>query len=509
MFSKKQTDYLLGKIRGGKVMTGGEKLNLIYLLSIPSILAQVTNVMMFFIDQAMVGSLGAEAPAAIGLVESTIWLFGGLAGAASMGFSVQVAHFICANDFVRAREVVRHGLICCMSLSLFVMLVALLLSQPLPFLLGGGADIAGDSSIYFMIFALAVPLMQLNNLASAMLKCEGNMRVSSAMSMVLCTLDVVFNFLLIFPTRTVIVLGVELTLPGAGLGVAGASLGTALAFLIVSLCQSWFAFYRSDILGILRIRRETHTQTSPNVSCRKENRQASDEAEKDHLPAGRVQESHFVFQWDYVRNALKISVPMAFQSALMSGAQIVSTMIVAPLGNFAIAANTFAITAESLCYMPGYGIGEAATTLVGQSIGACRKDLCRSFARMTVFSGMIVMALMGVVMYVTAPEMMALMTPVEEIRTLGIDCLRIEAFAEPFFAASIVAYSVCVGAGDTLKPAIINLGSMWLVRLTMAFFLARTYGLQGVWFAMAVELTFRGILFLIRLFRGRWMKISQ
>ena len=101
------------------------------------------------------------------------------------------------------------------------------------------------------------------------------------------------------------------------------------------------------------------------------------------------------------------------------------------------------------------------------------------------------------------------MTPVEEIRTLGIDCLRIEAFAEPFFAASIVAYSVCVGAGDTLKPAIINLGSMWLVRLTMAFFLARTYGLQGVWFAMAVELTFRGILFLIRLFRGRWMKISH
>ena len=197
---------------------------------------------------------------------------------------------------------------------------------------------------------------------------------------------------------------------------------------------------------------------------------------------------------------------MALQSGLMSGAQIVSTMIVAPLGNFSIAANTFAITAESLCYMPGYGIGDAATTLVGQSKGAGRLELCRSFAWMTVGLGMAVMALMGVVMYVFAPEMMGLMTPVAEIRTLGTEALRIEAFAEPMFAASIVAYCVCIGAGDTLKPAIMNLFSMWCIRLSMAWWLARDYGLQGVWFAMAVELTFRGIIFLIRLWRGKWMK---
>lgn len=483
MFSKAKTDQLLSRIRERKAMTGGEKLNLIALLSIPAILAQVTNVMMFFIDQAMVGSLGAEAPAAIGLVESTIWFFGGLASAASMGFSVQTAHFIGANDFVRAREVVRHALVCCLSLSLVVMLIALLISRPLPLWLGGGTDIAPDSSTYFMIFAFAVPLMQLNNLASAMLKCEGNMRIASAMSVGLCVMDMVFNFLLIFPTRTISFLGMPLTLPGAGLGVAGAAIGTAIAYLISSLCQSWFAFYRSDILGILRKRRSTSgsstSHTTPFTSK---------------------------FQWYYVKNALKISVPMAFQSMLMSGAQIVSTMIVAPLGNFAIAANTFAITAESLCYMPGYGIGEAATTLVGQSIGARRFDLCRSFARTTVFCGMIVMALMGVIMYVAAPELMGLMTPVDAIRDLGADCLRIEAFAEPFFAASIVSYQVCVGAGDTLKPAIINLGSMWLIRLTLATVLASSYGLQGVWFAMAVELTFRGIFFLIRLFRARWIR---
>ena len=472
MFSKAQTDILLCKIRDGVAMTGGEKLNLIALLSIPSIMAQVTNVMMFFIDQAMVGSLGAEAPAAIGLVESTIWLFGSLAGAISMGFSVQTSHFIGANDFTKARDVVRHGLVCCFLLSLFIMMIAVLISGPLPLWLGGGTDIAPSASTYFLIFSLAVPFMQLNNLSSAMLKCEGNMRISSMLSVVLCVSDMILNFLLIFPTRQVELLGLTLTIPGAGLDVMGAALGTAIAYIMTSLTQAWFAFYRSDILGVMRVARN----------------------EKWKL------------NWSYIYNAVKISVPMAFQSTLMSGAQIVSTMIVAPLGNFAIAANTFAITAESLCYMPGYGIGDAATTLVGQSIGARRKDLCRSFARMTVFSGMVVMALMGVIMYIAAPELMGLMTPIDGIRDLGADCLRIEAFAEPFFAASIVCYCVCVGAGDTLKPAVMNLGSMWFVRLTLAAVLAKTYGLQGVWFAMAVELTFRGSIFLIRLFRGKWMK---
>lgn len=149
---------------------------------------------------------------------------------------------------------------------------------------------------------------------------------------------------------------------------------------------------------------------------------------------------------EYLHHACKISIPIAIQNVLMSGAQIVSTMIVAPLGNIAIAAHSFAITAESLCYMPGYGIGDAATTLVGQTHGAGRTDLCRNFAYMTVGLGMFVMALMGVVMYVFAPEMIGVLSPVESIRELGTTCLRIEAFAEPFFAASIVTYCVCVGA---------------------------------------------------------------
>ena len=455
MARQKKSDILLAFIRNGQPLTMGDKLNLIIGLSIPSILAQITSVMMFFIDQAMVGRIGVEASAACGLVESSTWLFGSLTSAVSMGFSVQVAHFIGANDFVKARSVFRHGLKCALLLSVVIGILGILISNRLPYWLGGNADIASDATTYFMVFMCVMPFFQLSNLSGAMLKCSGNMRIPSIMSIAMCVMDVIFNYILIFIFH---------------LGVLGVALGTATAIIIGGSIQAYFAIFRSEILSL------------------------------------RIDKIHEKFNWQYVKNAVKISLPMAAQHMLMSGAQIVSTMIVAPLGNIAIAANTFAITAESLCYMPGYGIGEAATTLVGQSMGANRHDLCRSFARMTIFSGMIVMAVMGFVMYLTATQLMGLMTPVEAIRDLGAQCLRIEAFAEPFFAASIVTYSVCVGAGDTLKPAIINLLSMWCVRLTVAALLAKDYGLTGVWMAMALELTFRGTMFLIRLYRGKWMK---
>ena len=450
-----KSDVLLGYIREGKALTSGEKLNLIIQLSIPSILAQITSVVMFFIDQAMVGHLGAKASAACGLVETSTWLLGSLTGAASMGFSVQVAHFIGANDFEKARQVFRHALIVTSLLSVVIMAVAVSIAHPLPFWLGGGADIAHDASIYFLIFSLAGPFFQLYSLSSAMLKCSGDMRMPSLLSIIMCVLDVGFNYILIYK---------------AHLGVMGAAIGTALSIVICGTVLAYIAIFRNKMLSLKRVG------------------------------------ERFFWVADYLKNAMKIGLPMAAQSVLMSGAQIVGTMIVAPLGNIAIAANTLGITAESLCYMPGYGIGDAATTLVGQSIGAGRSDLCRSFARMTLFLGMTVMAVMGLVMFVFAPEMMGLMTPVDEIIDLGAYCLRIEAFAEPMFAASIIAVCVCVGAGDTLKPAIISLCSMWLVRLTLAYFLSIHYGLVGVWIAMAIELTFRGILLMTRLFRVKWMR---
>ncbi|MBE6263920.1 MAG: MATE family efflux transporter [Prevotella sp.] len=454
MFNSKKSEALLARIREGMEMSRKEKLSLIVALSVPSMLAQVTSVLMFFIDASMVGHLGASATASIGLIESTTWLMGSVMSAMAMGFSVQVAHFIGANDFSKARQVFRHSLVCGAIFSVVMMLIGVLIHNPLPHWLGGGEDIVDNSSRYFLVFSFALPFVLLFHLSASMLKCAGDMRTPSFMAIANCLLDVSFNYIFIYVLN---------------MGVIGAALGTLLSYIIVSLGLAYMAIFRSKILAL-------------------------------HLDKER-----FVWVWGYVRHAVKLSTPMAIQSILMSGAQIVSTLIVAPLGSVAIATNSLAITAESLCYMPGFGIGEAATTLVGQTHGAGRNDLCRNFAFMTVGLGMAVMSFMGFVMYVFAPEMIGVLSPVEVIRELGTTVLRIEAFAEPFFGAAIVTAAVCVGAGDTLKPALINLGSMWFVRLTLAYYLSQSMGLKGVWIAMAIELTFRGIAFLIRLNKGHWM----
>jgi len=203
--------------------------------------------------------------------------------------------------------------------------------------------------------------------------------------------------------------------------------------------------------------------------------------------------------------ALGIGGPMALQNILIRGGYIASTIIVAPLGTIAIAANSFAITAESFCYMPGYGIADASTALVGQSVGANRKELAKRFAWITTLTAMVIMGFLAILMYIFAPQLMGLLTPDGEVIGLGARVLRIEAFAELGYAASIVAYGAFVGAGDTKWPSVMNFTSMWIVRIIPAIFLVKAYGLVGFWIAMAGELTFRGTIFLIRLARGKWL----
>ncbi len=458
----RNSELLLSYIREGRTMSQREKLWLIVSLSIPSILAQISATVMFFIDASMVGHLGAKASAAIGLVETTGWLMGGLAHAASLGFSVQVAHFIGANDLEAARRVLRQSLVCCFIWALLISGTALAISGSLPFWLGGTEEIARDASIYFAIIGLCGIFFQMEGLAGSMLKSSGNMKIPSMLNILMCVLDVGFNYLFIYILD---------------FGVKGAAIGTGLAELVTACLMLYFLLVRSQMLGIFSRKEE----------------------------GGKRKEwSDFRPKEDTVRTAIKIGAPMGLQHLLMGSAQIVSTLIVAPLGTIAIAAHSLGITVESLCYMPGYGIAEAATTLVGQGIGAGQRILTRSFARMSVALGIAVMTLMGVLMWIFAPELMAVMSPVEEVIALGTEVLRIEAWAEPMFAAAIVCNGVFIGAGDTIIPAIMSLGSMWAVRLSLAATLAPKFGLRGVWTAMAIELTFRGSIFLARLFKGRW-----
>ena len=448
-------DILLQRIRNGGALSTGAQIRLCFMLSYPAILAQLSSVLMQYIDTSMVGHLGPAAGASIGLVSTCLWLWGGFCFAVSSGFSVQVSHLIGANDFKAARNVLRQALTVALGFSTALALIGAAVSHSLPYWLGGGPDIVEDAGKYFLIIALFMPAMQLDWMCAAMLQASGNMKVPSLLSIGMCVLDVAFNYLFIYVLD---------------MGVVGAAIGSGLAEVITAIAMLSFLVFKCPELKL----------TQEPGSFR---------------PTEKV-----------VKKALNISGPMAFQNLLLRGGYIAATVIVAPLGTIAIAANTFAITAESLCYMPGAGIADASTALVGQSLGARRKELATRFAWITTLMAMGIMGSLAILMYIFAPQMMGLLSPDAAVIDLGARVLRIEAFAEVGYAAAMVVYGSCVGAGDTKWPSVMNFGSMWVVRIIPAIFVTRVYGLVGFWVCMAVELTFRGSIFLVRLIRGTWLK---
>lgn len=452
----KAKDILLEKVRGGAELSLRDRITLASILSYPAILAQLSTVLMQYIDASMVGHLGAAAGASIGLVSTCTWLLGGFCMACVSGFSVQVSHFVGAKKYAEGRAVVGQGLIAALLFSLVLGLIAFAISGPLPYWLGGTADIAPDAGDYFAIVSLFQPAMMLSWMAAMMLQASGNMKVPSILNVVMCIMDVGFNYLFIYVLD---------------LGVKGAALGTGVAEGITAILMLYFLLGRSPELKIRRGERFLR------------------------LPQGR-----------HLSTALSISTPLFLQNIIMRGAYIASTVIVAPLGTIAIAANAFAVTAEGFCYMPGYGIGDAATTLVGQSLGAGRKDLAKRFAWITTLGGMLIMTVSAVFMFIFAPQLIRMMSPDPEVVDLGARMLRIVAFAETLYGASIVAEGACMGAGDTLIPSFISLGCMWVVRIIPAIFLVKIWGLAGFWIAMAVELNIRGIIFLLRIRGSRWMR---
>ena len=465
-------DHLLSLIRKGDSLDVGQQVTLAALLSVPSMMAQMVHILMQYIDAAMVGSLGAQATASIGLVSTTIWLFGSLNSCANVGFCVQVAHALGANRPHEARSLLRQSLLACIVFSAALSVVGCAISPYLPTWLRGGDDIVHDATIYFFFYSLCVPFAALHSLCCGMLRSAGNTQTPCMLNILICLLDVVFNYFLIFPTRTEF----GILVPGAGLGVTGAILGTALSYVIVSLCGFYLLCFRDAELRL-----------------------ALDDA------VGSIWR-RFLPSRSVLRESVRISLPMAMQHILMRGAQITTTVIVAPLGTVAMAANSFGIIIEALCYMPGFGVSDAATALVAQSLGAKRPALAKSLGRISILLGVAVMSFMAVVMYVFSPDILSVMTPIADVRTLGTAVLRIEAFAEPLFAASIVCYGVFVGARDTLAPCIMNLTCIWVVRVGLSLLLVRSMGLQGVWIAMATELSCRGILYLLRFRSGKWMK---
>ena len=462
-------EQLSSRMRRGEDIPLRETAQVVLALSVPSILQQMVVTAMEYIDAAMVGHIGAEATAAIGIVSSSTWLLHGILVGLYTAFSIQIAQYLGADRQQDARGVLRQSMLFNLLLGLGAAAFGIGISRFLPGWLGADVSLQANASAYFAIWSAALPFTMAMGMYTAMLRATGDALTPGLISVLVCMLDVLFNFFLINPTRTLSLFGSCFTVWGAGLGVPGAALGTALSNVIGGLLALAILLLRE---GPLCIRKPAPWKITR--SC--------------------------------LRNLLWVGGPLAGERAAISLAQVVVVRIVAGLGTVAIAANSLAVNAEGLCYMAGYGIQSAAVTLIGQAVGANRKDMAKRFAWLCTGLGMGVMALSGVGLWIFAPTLMSLFTTDAAVIALGAQVLRIEAWAEPMFGASIVASGAMQGAGDSTSCFMLNIFSMWCIRLTLAFLLAPRLGLMGVWGAMCCELSIRGLLFLIRLARGKWLE---
>ena len=446
-------------------------LGAVLLLAWPAIIEQIMLTLVQYVDTAMVGTLGSEATAAVGLTSSTTWLFNGLFNAASVGFSVQVAQHLGAGRREEAQKVTWQGLRFVGLFSISMGAIGFVLSFFLPAMLGADPAIRGNASLYFRIMSCAMPFTLASNMFSAIIRCSGDTRTPMILNLMINVLNVILNTLFIYSPRTVTLFGNSFFVWGAGLGVGGAAFASALSTATVAC------------LFILVIFRK---KSPVQISLR----------------------HRYSFDKACLLTTWRLGLPVALERATMSIAQIVITSIITGIGTVAVAANHLAVTAESISYLPASGVAVAGTTLVGQAIGGGRKDLARRFARTVSWMGVVIMTFGGAILFFFAPQLIRIFSTDPEVIDLGSRVLRIVAFAEPMFGASIVASGCLRGAGDSRGPFIISLCTMWGVRITLSFLLAGQLGLIGVWLAMAAELCARGLVFMIRLYQGKWLHID-
>ena len=462
---KLSLEQLSARMRQGETIPSRQTAQVALALSIPSILEQLVVTAMGYIDAAMVGHIGAEATASIGIVSSSTWLLHGILVGLYTALSIQIAQYLGADRQDDARSVLRQAMLFNVILGVGAALFGLGISPFLPGWLGADPSLRANATAYFAIWSAALPFTMAMGMYTSILRAAGYALTASLISVLVCVLDAIFNFFLINPTRTLW----GITVWGAGLGVPGAALGTALATVVGGLLALCILLFRE---GPLCIRKPGSWKITR--AC--------------------------------IRNLGKVGVPLAAERAALSSAQVLQVRIVSQLGTVAIAANSLGVSAEGLCYMAGYGIQGAAIALIGQAVGAHRKDMAKRFAWLCTLMGMGIMTLTGAGLFAFAPALMSIFTADAAVIALGARVLRIEAFAEPMFGASIVASGAMQGAGDSTACFVLNLVSMWGIRLTLAFLLAPRFGLVGVWGAMCFELCVRGLLFLIRLARGKWLE---
>ncbi len=418
-------------------------LGIIFALALPTILEQLMQTAVQYIDTAMVGSLGTSATAAVGATTTINWLVSSTISAVGIGFLSYIAKENGAGNVYNVKRASAQSVIAVIVLGIFFTVLTLGLSPYIPLWMQVDEPIRELTARYFFILYTPMLPRAATIIFGTVLRAAGDTKTPMYAGVAVNIINVLLNFLLIYPVRTI----GGITVWGAGMGVEGAAIASAVGFSaggIIITAALWH-----------------HPLLSPKKISMKPDREIL-------IPCFRVAFPNMLQRFGTCLGYV------AFASMINS------------LGETAAAAHTIANTVESAFYIPGYGMQTAAATLAGNALGAGDRKKLKDFSTLIIISEVVLMVISGTLLFIFAPFMMDIFSDSSEVIDLGVRVLRMVALSEPFFGVSIIIEGIMQGMGKTVKPFICNIAGMWGIRI-VGTFIAITFfsgGLVSAWGCM-------------------------
>jgi len=457
----------MGKQKNIKSIFAFSLLPVVFSLAWPTMLEQMMQTAVQYIDTAMVGTLGTGATAAVGSTTTVNWLVGSTIGAFGVGFLAYISQAIGSGDTERARRASAQSVLAVLITGILFTAATVGLSRQVPVWMQVDTAIRETAGRYFLILYLPMLPRTASTIFGTVLRAAGDTKTPMRVGILVNLINVVLNFLLIYPTRNVVLFSSSVTLWGAGWGVIGAAAASAAAFTFGGIAITVMLF--------------RHRTISP--------RGMSIRPDKDVLVP-----------------CLRVAIPNMLQRFGTSLGYVAFAAMINSLGQIATAAHTVANTVESAFYIPGYGMQTAAATLTGNALGAGDRKRMKELAVVITAIEVTLMILSGSLLFAFAPKMVGLFSKDAAVILLGSTVLRMVACSEPFYGVSIVTEGMLQGAGKTLMPFVFNIIGMWGIRIVGTFICTQLlgFGLVSAWACMIGHNLLLFILFVTYYTRGKW-----
>lgn len=455
-------------MRNGKWISR-EMFPVIWALAWPTMVEQFLHTAVQYVDTAMVGSLGTRATAAVGATSTVNWLVGSTISALGVGFLAFISQSLGQDNRDKARRAVRQAVLCAGIVGVVFTLLTTLLSSYVPLWMQVDADIRGLTGQYFLILYSPMLFRTASILFGTVLRAAGDTKTPMRVGLLVNLINVILNFLLIFPCRSVNVFSWTLWIPGAGLGVIGAAVASAIGFAVGGILMT-IVLWR-------------HPMISPRGGS-------------------------FRPDMSILKPCLRVALPNALQRFGTSFGYVAFASLINSVGNMATAAHTIANTVESAFYVPGYGMQAAAATLAGNAYGAGDSDKIHKLGRSFLLIELLLMLASGGLLFAFAPRLMDIFSDDVQVILLGTIVLRMVAVSEPFYGMSIVIEGMMQGMGRTMVPLVCNIFGMWVVRILGTYICVHFFGfgLVAAWACMIGHNLFLFLLFVFYYFSNGWDK---